>query len=352
MIDYEAIIEELDNNKVMNMLDKLDIPYEDKGDYLILPTVCHHASADDASWKLYYYKNTHIFYCYTEDGAMSIFSFLKHYYEARDYAYDWFVDIYEVIRGCSYFSEENELSPDSYKSIRDNYSLHKERKDLPYYPNGIMEAFIKYYPIEWLNDGITKETMDKFNIRFSPSQNKIIIPHYDVGGRLIGIRGRALNQEDINMWGKYMPVQLEGKWYSHPLSLNLYGLNMTKENIKQTGIAFLGEAEKFVLQCESFDMPNCAAAVCGNKLNKYALDILVRTCHPQEIVICFDKEELPHEDKYFNHLYELCKKYQAYANFSFIYDKEHLLNLKDSPSDKGEEVFKQLLKRRVRVCQF
>lgn len=212
----------------------------------------------------------------------------------------------------------------------------------------MLDSFIKYYPIEWLNDGISKEAMDKFNIRFSPSQNKIIIPHYDVSGRLVGIRGRALNKEDIENWGKYMPLQIEGKWYSHPLSLNLYGLNMTKENIKATGIAYLFEAEKSVLQMDSFSILNCAAAVCGSKLNKYALDILVRTCHPQEIVVCFDKEELPHEDKYFNHLYELCKKYQAYANFSFIYDKENLLDLKDSPTDKGEEVFLKLLRKRVR----
>lgn len=348
MIDYQAIIEELDDNKVKVMLDKLDIPYDDRGDYLVMPTVCHHSSIDEASLKLYYYKNTHIFYCYTEDGAMSIFSFLKHFYEARDIDYDWFIDIYEVIRGCSYFSE-TDYNSNSYKAIRDDYTLKKTRQELPAYPKEIMECFIKYYPVEWLNDGISREAMDKFNIRYSPSQNKIIIPHYDVSGRLVGIRGRALNQEDIDTWGKYMPVQIEGKWYSHPLSLNLYGLDKTKENIKATGIAYLFEAEKSVLQMDSFSIPNCAAAVCGSKLNKYALDILVRTCHPQEIVICFDKEELLHEDRYFNHLYELCKKYQAYTNFSFIYDKENLLNLKDSPTDKGEEVFLKLLKKRVKV---
>ena len=348
MIDYQAIIEELDDNKVKTMLDKLDIPYDDRGDYLVMPTVCHHSSIDEASLKLYYYKNTHIFYCYTEDGAMSIFSFLKHFYEARDIDYDWFTDIYEVIRGCSYFSETN-YNSNSYRAIRDDYTLKKTRQELPTYPKEIMECFIKYYPVEWLNDGISREAMDKFNIRYSPSQNKIIIPHYDVNERLIGIRGRALNKEDIDTWGKYMPVQIEGKWYSHPLSLNLYGLNKTKENIEATGIAYLFEAEKSVLQMDSFSIPNCAAAVCGSKLNKYALDILVRTCHPQEIVICFDKEELPHEDKYFNHLYELCKKYQAYANFSFIYDKENLLDLKDSPTDKGEEVFIKLLKKRVKI---
>ena len=300
MINYQEIIEELDDNKVKDLLDKLNIPFEDRGDYILMPTVCHNVDAEEASWKLYYYKNTHIFYCYTEDGAMSIFTFLKNFYETRNYEYDWHIDIYELILGCSYFSEDSQRK-DEFRSIRENYELKKIRRELPSYPNEILESFIKYYPIEWLSDGISKDSMDKFNIRFSPVENKIIIPHYDVNGNLIGIRGRALNPEEVKLIGKYMPVQIEGKWYSHPLSLNLYGLNMTKENIKKNGIVYLFEAEKSVLQFESFSLPNCAAAVCGNKINKYVIDILIRECHPQEVVICFDKEQTTkYDEEYFN----------------------------------------------------
>ena len=348
MIDYQEIIEQLDDNKVKNMLDRFEIPYEDRGNYLIMPTVCHHSSVDEASWKLYYYKNTHIFQCYTEEGAMSIFTFLKNYYETRSIVYDWHADIYEVVRGCSHFDSEK-VSVNAYRSVRDRYMSQKDRRELPAYPEGILNIFTKYYPVEWLKDGISKAAMDKYNIRFSPTQNKIIIPHYDAAGRLIGIRGRALNQWEIENVGKYMPVQIEGKWYSHPLSLNLYGLNFNKENIKNTGIAYLVEAEKSVLQIESFNIPNCAVAVCGSKLNKYALDILVRECHPREIVICFDQEEEPGKQNYFDKLYNLCCKYKVYSNFSFIYDKEKLLRLKESPSDRGEEVFLKLLEKRTKV---
>lgn len=347
MINYQEIIESLTEEKVKQILDKLNIPFQDKGNYLLLPTVCHHNNIEDASWKLYYYKNTHIFQCWTECGSQSIFNFLRSFYTIRDIPYDWYTDIYELITGHSYFDEDKPKA--TYQTIRDNYFLKKERRELPTYSNKIIESFIKYYPSEWLADGITKQTMDEFNIRFSPPENKIIIPHYNVNGELIGIRGRALNQEEIEMVGKYMPIQIEGKWYSHPLSLNLYGLNKTKENIRESGIVYIGEAEKFVLQFNSFSVPNCAAAVCGNKLNKYALDILVRACHPQEIVICFDKEELPRKTDYFNKLYNLCNKYKRYADFSFIYDKEELLNLKDSPTDKGEEIFLKLLEKRVKV---
>lgn len=348
MINYQEIIEQLDDERVKKLLDSLEIPYEDKGDYMLLPTVCHHSHEDEASWKLYYYKNTHIFQCYTECGAMSVFSFLKNYYEAHSIEYNWYTDIYELILGCSYFNEDTP-NYDAYRSIRNEYDPKKIRRDLPSYPEGILNIFMKYYPIEWLNDGISKEAMDRFNILYSPSQNKIIIPHYDARGRLVGIRGRALNPEEVDLGMKYMPVQIEGKWYSHPLSLNLYGLNITKDNIRATGIAYLFEAEKSVLQLESFDIPNCGVAVCGSKLNKYALDILVRECHPREIIVCFDSEEVGRDYTYFNHLYEICEKYRPYANFSFIYDKERLLDLKDSPTDKGEKIFKRLLEKRVKV---
>ena len=348
MIDYQEIIEQLDDEKVKMLLNKLEIPYDDQGGALIMPTVCHNEDIDTASRKLYYYKNTHVFYCYTEDGAMSIFTFLKRYYETRSIEYDWFQDILNVILDCSNM-RQFDAEDKGYKSIIDNYTQKKTRQELPYYSDNLLQVFIKHYPIEWLNDGISKAAMDKFNIRFAPVENKIIIPHYDANNHLIGIRGRALNTWEIENIGKYMPIQIEGKWYSHPLSLNLYGLNITKENIKKTGIAYLVEAEKSVLQMESFSIPNCAAAVCGSKLNKYALDILIRECHPQEIVICFDNEELPGSTEYFDKLYSLCSKYTAYSNFSFIYDKEHLLRLKDSPTDKGEETFQKLLRKRVRI---
>ena len=112
----------------------------------------------------------------------------------------------------------------------------KERRELPTYEKGILDVFIKEYPADWEEEGISRKAMDKFNIRFSIGQNKIIIPHYNVRGGLVGIRGRALNQWEVENVGKYMPVQIEGKWYSHPLSLNLYGLDKNLENIKRYGI--------------------------------------------------------------------------------------------------------------------
>lgn len=104
-----------------------------------------------------------------------------------------------------------------------------------------------------------------------------------------------------------------------------------------------------MLQMESFNFPNCSVAVCGSKFNIHQLRLIKKICNPKEIVICFDKEELKGEDKYSNKLYEMCKKYKNYCNMSFIYDRENLLKLKDSPTDNGEEIFNKLIKRRVKI---
>ena len=347
MINYEEIIENLQPELVIKLMEQLGVDrYEDKGKYIVFPTICHNITSSEASSKLYFYKDTKLFYCYTECGPMNIFKFLNNYYETREIEYDWFVDIYEVILNCSItnligLTKKREKLSDKYK--------RKEPKKLETYSTGILDVFVKSYPVEWLNDGISREAMDRFKILYSISQNKIIIPHFNEKGELVGIRGRTLNEEEAQTFGKYMPVQIENKWYSHPLSLNLYGLDINKDNIKKNGICYLFEAEKSCLQMDSFSMPNCSAAICGSNFNKFQLKLLLKTAAPKEIVICFDKEELPKEDKYFYKLLKLCRKYSKYCNFSFIYDRENLLDLKDSPTDKGEEIFKKLLEKRVVV---
>ena len=349
MPDYQNIINELKDEDVFHLLVELGAEPIDKGSFFLCRTICHHTDDEEKNYKLYYYKNTHIFYCYSEDGAMSIFKFLKQYYETRQIEYNWFEDIYSVVVNCSNFQKiEEGFNIKKYSSIRENYQ-QKKSIILPEYSSVVLDTFIKYYPPEWLNDGISKEAIDKFNILYSISQNKIIIPHYDVNNRLVGIRGRALDPWEVENVGKYAPIKVENIWYKHPLSLNLYGLNFTKNNIKKSGVCFLCESEKAVLQAESFSRPNCFAAVCGSNLNKFALHILIKECQPKEVVICFDNEEKSGEDKYFFKLWNLCKRYNNISNFSFIYDRENLLNLKDSPTDRGEEVFEQLLKRRVIV---
>ena len=80
---------------------------------------------------------------------------------------------------------------------------------------------------------------------------------------------------------------------------------------------------------------------------------IIRTCAPANIVIAFDKEfekaNGSQGEKYFDKLYSMCEKYKNYANFSFIFDRYNLLDLKDSPVDKGLDIYKKLYESRVIV---
>ncbi|MBR4155375.1 MAG: hypothetical protein IKU01_01550 [Bacteroidales bacterium] len=348
MIDYKGIIDNLRDEDIIHLMEHFGVRnYKNTENAIIFPTICHNSNIEEASLKLYYYKDTHLFYCYTECGGQSIFKLIEHIYQARGQEYDWYKDVFLPVLDCSNFRELK--NSESYHQLRDNYRKKNREINLPEFNKGVLDVFFKIYPEQWIEEGISKETMEKFGICFSFSQNKIIIPHYDAENRLVGIRGRALDEWEVENLGKYMPVQIEKKWYAHKLSLNLYGLNETKENIKKTGTVFIFESEKSVLKMEDFDCINCAVAVCGSTLNKFQINLLVKECHPRNFVICFDKEEKAGEDKYFSKLYKMCKKYSLYGNFSFIYDTENLLDMKDSPVDKGEDIFNKLLSRRVIV---
>ena len=45
----------------------------------------------------------------------------------------------------------------------------------------------------------------------------------------------------------------------------------------------------------------------------------------------------------------MCKKYKWQATFYYIWDMDNLLGHKDSPFDRGKEVFEELYKHRIKV---
>ena len=348
MIDYEQIVKDLKDEEVIRLMYELGADrHEETDNYIIFPTICHNENATEASMKLYYYKDTHLLYCYTEDGPMSIYKFLENYYKTRNIEYNWGQDILKVVFQCSAATDLTTKETIFKQSLKDKYRKRQSIQLAAYSPN-VLESFVKQYPIERLEDNISAGAMDKYNIRYSISQNKIIIPHYDINNRLVGIRGRALNESEI-AYAKYAPVKIEDIVYKHKLSLNLYGLNHNWKNIKELGICYIAESEKAVLQSELFGEKNCTVAICGSSLNIYQIKLLMQHCQPKEIVLCLDKEELPGEDKYFYKLWDMCSKYKLYTNMSFIYDRENLLNLKDSPFDRGRNIFNKLLEKRVKV---
>lgn len=350
MIDLKKIQENLTPARVIELVTNLGSDtYIEKEEYIQFKTICHNENPEDASLKLYYYKKNKKFHCYTDCGDnFNIFELFKRRYELLGIKYNFYKDIVLVIAG-DYQPDKQEGFYNIYNSDFNKFNTNNSDIDIPKLNPSILNPFCFYPTYEWLKDGISEKSMRLFGIKYSIDQNKIIIPHYDNEGYLIGVRGRALNEEDLEL-GKYMPVQIEGKMYAHPLSYNLYGLNFIKENIRKRKMAIIVEAEKSVLQYDTMfgHNNNICVAACGSNISNYQIEILLKL-GVERILIAFDKEgeNYKEREKYYNKLKNICERYKLRCNMGFIFDQKNLLSLKDSPTDKGKEIFMQLYKEAV-----
>lgn len=351
MIDLNVLEESLTDEKVIELLAFLgNDEYINKNDCIIFKTICHNVDPEDASLKLYYYKKNHRFVCYTECGdSFNIYTLFERRYKLLGIKYNFYKDIILKISDGKVVHKDNTGFYSVYESDYDKYRKTKPLVNLPHYNKNILNIYTSFATPEWLEDGISEEVMNIYNIKYSIANNKIIIPHYDIDNNLIGIRGRALNENDL-LIGKYMPVQIEGYTYSHPLSYNLYGLNVVKDNIKKYELAIVAESEKSALQYMTMfgkDKAICVAC-CGSSFHRYQLDLLL-SCGAKKVLIAFDKEGETWEkrQKYYNKLYSICNKYKNFCKMGFIFDSSNLLNLKDSPFDKGKEITMKLIEQGV-----
>ncbi|WP_353856823.1 hypothetical protein [Bacillus sp. Bos-x628] len=219
----------------------------------------------------------------------------------------------------------------------------------------ILNSYYDFYHKSWIEDNISPKTMKKFNIKYSVIDNQIIIPHYDLKGNLIGIRARNLNQELVNSGKKYMPVFYKNRFLKHPTGSCLYGLNFNLKQIKDYGAIILCESEKSVMQIDTmFPDMSIAVSLSGSTLTDTQIELL-NNLGIEQVIIALDKEfsEVGSiEEKYYiekiNSVF--INKLGSRFETSVMWDVEGLLDLKDSPSDKGAEIFMKLFNNRILVA--
>ena len=356
-VSIQDIIDSITLEDVKTFLESLGVEqiamYPEKG-YLVCPTICHNPIDEAESMKLYWYQNNKIFRCYTEcNEAMSIFELYKKFMRINYHSIEFEEAVDYVKKTLKHITVSNKKKYKSDLNL-EKYNFDSAIPQLTAYPKEMLTYFLhKHHPL-WLKDGIKPEVMDKFNIGFWNLENKITIPHFDINGRLVGIRARTLDKEEAEEFGKYRPVQIGNTLYSHPLHFNLYGIYEHQNGIKMRRSAIIAEGEKSVLLDDGYyDNFSNTVACCGSNINKFQIGLLTNVLGANEITIAFDKE---YEDWRSNEAREyrvkienMCKKYKGQATFYYIWDMDNLLGYKDSPFDKGKDVFEELYKKRIKV---
>lgn len=330
---------------------------------ILCSTICHNPPGE-GSRKLYFYDNSHLFRCYT--GCDSYFDIFELVIKVAKIQWDKDYDLNDAVRWVAQrfgISGEN-VEEDECKQLEDWKILatydkiqELEVKDkkivLKTYNEDILSRFnynVKIGP--WLNEGISQEALDQAMIGFYPGGDQITIPHFDINGRFIGLRGRTLCKEEGERYGKYRPLKVGKDLYNHPLGMSLYNLNNSKDNIKLIKKAIVFEGEKSTLLYQSyFGLENdISVACCGSSLSTYQVQELIDV-GVEEIIIAFDRQFKEIGDEEFQHLkknlLKLRTKYKNYVNISFIFDKNMITGYKDSPIDRGPEIFLKLFKERI-----
>ncbi len=302
-----------------------------KGELIISRTLCHGGS----SHKLYYYDNTKLFRCYTEcSDTFDVFDFIIKTKKLENVEYTLMQSINFII---NFFGLNVSFNNEVYSSaetddwkILNNYEKKKEEKEeriieFKYYDDKILRYLPRPKLPIWLKEGIAQDVMDYNGIAFDPVSWGIVIPHYNIDGKLIGIRERTMvKEEEAN--GKYKPAILNYQMYNHPLGFNLYNLNNSKSNIRKIKKVIVFEGEKSCLLYQSyFGIDNdISVAVCGSNLTNYQVQLL-QSLDVEEIVIAFDKQFKEIGDNEFKgwtkKLKDINKKYSPMVKISFMFDK-------------------------------
>ena len=222
---------------------------------IISSTICHNP-AGEGSHKLYYYNNDEggLFRCYTACGeTFDVFELaikVARIQQGKEY------DLNDAVRALAYrfgildtLEEEDKSKLEDWQVINRydriaNLESKNYQVELKEYDSIILSRFnynIKIGP--WLREGMTQEALDQARIGFYPGGDQITIPHYDKDGRFVGLRGRSLCADEAERFGKYRPIKINDIQYNHPLGMNLYNLNNSKDNIKTIGKAIIFESE-------------------------------------------------------------------------------------------------------------
>lgn len=372
-------LEELKNNLTIDQIYEFlaDAGGEPQihGNIIVSRTICHNPPGH-GSFKLYYYDNTKLFKCFTQcSDTFDIFQLVLKikrlageqivYWsrEATQTSRPWdlpdavhYVAIYYGLEAPDENFSENRIELQDWEILSklEAKKLQKNRNQivsLKVFEDDFLNNLARPHILPWEREGITQDIMNIHKICYDSKNLGIVIPHYNINNQLIGVRERTLIREEEN-FGKYRPAIINGRMYNHPLSFNLYNINISHDNIRNIKKAIVFEGEKSCLLYGSyFGIDNdISVAACGSSLINYQVELLL-SLGVQEIIVGFDRQYKDIGDdtwkKWTKKLTDIHKKYGSVVQISFLFDKEYILDYKASPIDQGPDIFMYLFKNRI-----
>lgn len=192
------------------------------------------------------------------------------------------------------------------------------------------------------DDGIPIEIQHAYNVGYDVLTERVVIPHWDTMGNLVGVVGRYNQIDTPENIPKYLSI------IPFPKSHTLYGFHMNYKNIQDKKIVIVCESEKSVMKLSNMKIKT-GLAIGGS----YLSDIQIRniqSTNPNMIILGLD--EGLEEDL----IVEQAKRLKISNPFfnimvGYIWDSDNKIIKKGSkaaPMDKSKAEFEYLMRNCIK----
>lgn len=186
----------------------------------------------------------------------------------------------------------------------------------------------------WELEGISKASLEKFQVMYDAFSDRLVYPIRNLDGKIVNIGGRTLDPR----WKekglrKYCYFYQWGK-----LDL-IYGLYENLDSIIEKREIILFEGCKSVLLADTYGIHNTGCLLTSH-LNPQQMKILAKL--GVRVVFALDKDVDISRD-------HNIAKLKRYVYVEYVWDKNRILECKESPIDKGIDVFLDTYNNRQRL---
>lgn len=220
-----------------------------------------------------------------------------------------------------------------YKSVRQAMFGNKYSINIhPILPNDTMLQFADEVPSEWVEEGISAETIKKFEVRIDHCANRIVYPVYNNTDELINVKGRTRfkNYKEMKI-AKYM------NYYKLGTVDFFAGMKQNRDAIMESGKIIIFEGIKSVMKLCDYGC-NLGVSSETSHLNDEQIKILLQM-GVRDVTIAYDSDvEIADIAEHITNLRRFTNVYATRAT-----------GIKMSPVDQGKQMWEKFYKERIRL---
>lgn len=324
-----------------------------------IQTVFYNADAhkDQAKQKpkLYGYKDTHVYMSYTRGASMDIFGLVQAVKTTQG-------ETCSFLDAVNFVLSSTGKSQDTYQRKSKGYAydwedslgkflrIKRGESSLPTFSREILDQLPTFPCQQWIDEGISADTQEKFHIGWYPRLDATTIPVFDNEGELVGLRCRHWREDEIEM-GKYRPLQLlDGTIYKFNTNDILFGMNYNRFAIEETKTVWLVESEKAVMKLDTFyGEKSCALGMFGKNLGLKRRNQILKL-GVNKVIYIPDNDWIGNGDEEFkawqDEVIKFAEQFKGYAEVEVVWDSLGLLGEKENATDGDRETWEKLFEER------